>query len=244
MVKVVNNYFQFIVSQAGNITDSFYTFDGQRMIADRQWNSDAQIKITNQEKSWTLEMAIPLKKLGKINEENLAADFARNRIHKGRFRGTRYYNWSPYARKYHDYVNFGNLSFKEVKDTNVLSNGNFQGDQKGRLFFLFDEKGKPVKNGGWFADQKDVDNKQVRLDTETFLFDGKSLRIDNDGKSICLTQYLPNLDVNKTYKLSFSVKTKMVKPGKYSWAVADLYNGKKRIGCPQPPIRGTSDWTI
>ena len=238
------NYFHFIVSQAGNYTDAKYTSDKKDKRRDAAWNSNAVVKIDNQEKSWSMEMAVPLASLGRIDPENIAADFARNRIHKGLAAGTRYYNWSPYARKYHDYINFGRLTFDPVKDNNLFQSGTFENcDIRGRVITRFDDKGKMLDKQLWFADPKTV--KCVSLDKNDFLFDGQSLRIDNpESKSVFVAQYLPPvLDPEKTYRVTFSVKGKVNKPANYSWITVVITAGSERFSMLNPAIVSSCEWT-
>lgn len=235
------NYMQWMVARTGNFTDLKWTIVDNRRTGDKSWNSDAVIKTAIQEKSWTMEAAIPLAKLGKIDENNIAAEFARNRIMQGTQKEQVFYIWSAHARRYHDYENFGLLSFNEVADNNILKSGNFEGVQINRYFGKVDKRGRAV--GGWLTDAKlaKPNNDYIKLDNKTFLFEGQSLRIDNPkGMDMAAVQFF-KLRKNTAYKLTFSIKSDDKKPGSGSAFVMLNYKGNHQY--PVPPIRMSIPWT-
>lgn len=240
------NYFHFILTQSEAVTDQQYVWDGKKFVRNTGYTSGAEVKVCKQDKSWSLEFAVLLSQLGKIDPENIAADFARNRMLQGFNKQNKHYNWSPYARKYHDSVNFGSLSFNEIKSSNLVANGNFQCVQRGNLFNKFNSSGKAADFQSWIANKQHVlpVNDFVKLDEREFLFDGKSLRIDNPGNNVIfVVQYLPEMSMEKTYRCTFSIKSKLLKPDTRGSISVKLFNGKKQISLLPKVITGNSEWT-
>lgn len=238
-----NNYFQWMISRLADVCDMQFVRDENGLWrGNSKWNSDAVIKVDCQEKSWSMEMAVPLAKLGKIDEENIVFNFTRSRMSKSGKRINVFHSWSPFARRYNDVVNFGVLSFKPVTDNNLLKAGNFDCSRNGRYIGKYDKKGTAI--GGWFGDVWMVPPKgnYLSLDKKVWLFDGQSLRLDNpDGaKNLCVSQYFKGFRPDGKYKITFSVKAEMKKAG--GSVFIQLNDGVNR-SLPQPTIKQSVPWT-
>lgn len=227
-----DGYYQWMISRNGDFADLRIAMEDGIPTADFKWNSGAKVGTSLQPKSWTMEMAVPLANLGKIDEENIVANFTRSRVLKSDRKATVFHSWSPFARRYNDVGNFGSLSFKKITETNLLEGGNFDVVKNGRFF------------GKWGTDAEFVlpQNDYVALDSKTFLFGGKNLRISNPGgKNISVAQYIHGMKQGVKYRVTFSVKVEMTDP--MNGGVFIQVNDGANISWPRPDIRQSIPWT-
>ncbi len=217
------NYYQIIVNPAGSFTDLKGSKVGQQYMLDRKWNSNAIIKTALAEKSWSVEIAVPLKSLDGFKNEGFPANFNRNRIlDKGKGYVT-LYTWSPFLKYgFHDLLNFGSIVFKKNKDESILKNGDFSVPRKGRTF------------GAWTGLQKKQlkPGQSVNLDKSTFVKGRQSLKLVNtkDNKRVLVTQFIQELKPDTKYLLTFYIKTDNLKAqgGRRGGAVVNIYDDKNR----------------
>ena len=199
-------YYQILVNAAGSVSDLQNDKIGSGSgPADWTWNSDAIAKTVREDGRWTMEIAIPVKKLPGFNQEGFPANFNRNRILD---KGNDYitlYTWSPFLRNgFHDLQNFGSLRFGEIKEEiSILDNGDFSAPVQGRMM------------GQWYGDQaKDMKPGQsFSIDKETSVKGGQSLKLTNQGPvKIDVVQYLPQMKPNTKYRVSCYVRTENITP--------------------------------
>ena len=226
-----SGYFQWMIARGGAFADLRKNMKNGVPASDFKWDSGAIVKTAQGADSWSVEMAIPLARLGTCNPENLAANFTRTRVRKSTSPMT-YHTWSPFVKQYNDVENFGSLTFGEVPRKNLLEGGEFDVVRNGRFF------------GKWAtgADCVLPKNDFVALDEKTSLFAGKSLRITNPGgKNINVSQYIREIRKGVKYRISFFVKVDMPEAGK--GGVFIQFNDGSNFSVPVPAIRRSLPWT-
>ena len=228
-----DQYYQWMINQGGCVTDLRVSRRDNGK-CDFSWSSEAEAKTLNKEKEWNLELRIPLKNLGKINEKNIAANFTRTRILKGEGNYQRYHSWSPFVKRYNDSNYFGSLSFEDFKNGNMISNGTFHQPRKSRFF------------GKWVtaADSVLPKNKYISLDPTCFRFAGKSLKITNPGGlTINIVQYIDGIKPGRKYRLTAHIRTRIKNSERYGGVFLQFNDGANR-SFPLPIIKTTTPWTV
>lgn len=229
-------YYQLMVNSEGSLSDQKCVRDGAKSAEDISWNSDASVKVEKQAAAWIAEIAIPLDNLPGLKTE-FPANFARNRILKRNAAGYEtLYQWSPFARGFHDLENYGTLSAET--DANILINSDFSlpAQRTNRHFGIW--KGSAWL-GGWIGDEK---NPPV-LDNASRISPPASLRLQ--GKNVTIMQSLPKLKPDTKYRLSFYVKLENVKPLMQGGGVcANIWDDANRWFPDHNKLTGTTDWTF
>ena len=235
------NYYQIIVNPAGNVSDVMLTTNKNgKKILDWDWDAGVKVETDITKTGWTANIEIPFASLtGKPIKSgtSFVANFCRSRNLKNvKRQENQLYTWSPYVtHNFHQIGKFGSIKFVKKKgiSNQLLLNGDFS---------------KLNKNGtllGWYLPKGDA-RKHVSLDTGYFRTGGRSLKLENAKKSICAMQLLPNLKPNKTYLLTFFVKTENIVPqtaGKGAGgACINLWTSKNEW-FPKNWYRGSIPWT-
>lgn len=224
-------YYQWMINQNGDMTDLHVSKEGAGE-HDFAWSSEATVKTANGKTGWTLELQIPLEKLGDIDTGNIVANFTRTRILKSTNEPTRYHSWSPFIKTYNDWLSFGSLTFEDNLPSNMITNGDFQSPRNGRFFGAWGTNGEFVS----------PENDYISLDSRCFLFGGKSLKITNPGGiGINIGQYLDGIKEGKRYKLTAFIRTEIEDAAQ--GGVFLQFNDGVNIAFPMPAIKSSTPWT-
>ena len=221
-------YYQFIINSFGSVSDFKNLRRGNSVANDISWNSNMKSAVLAQKDRFTVELAIPLKDLGKFDPENFKANFCRNRALKQAGDNAPLYVWSPNRIGYHEVENYGKLHFVKKDDGNMIKYGDFP-------FASF--------RGNWDVNSHDPVKGMV-TDETTFITAGRSALFNcTDPKQIkWLYRGLP-LKANTTYAVSFYLKMENVKSaGKYG-GFQVLMGDNKNNYYPDSPYTGTIPWT-
>lgn len=229
-------YFHWIINSAGTVYDAKATRVDTQSRHDPTWDAGATIKTRRGDDHWTLEMAIPLAAIAPLQREAMRVNFGRFRVLSTGV-GVRLYTWSPFIKGFHDLESFGSLRLADAAPatTNLANNGDFSAAQQ-RASFGNWHSGRPAAvppNG-------DI----IRLDRRVFRTGGQALRITSDGKeNYGVTQYLPQLKPNTTYRITLQMKTENIVPnGKWGGALVN-YGDVRNHWYPTTPFNGTLNWT-
>ena len=239
-----DGYYQLIISRKALVDIAWRVEASGRRTSDKGWESDAQVKWSPRDGGWTMEIALPLARLGEIDPRNFVANFCRTRVlQDGKMM---LHSWSPFITLYNDVKGFGALSFEALPERNLVFAGDFDTEQHGNYFGLEKKsRGLPgipwwQQALGWWGDKPNA--ALYRLDTEHFLVGGRSLRMDNPGgKNLMIGHYLPQLLAGRKYRLSFAVKVEMKDPGK--GGVFVHFNDGTNHAYPRPAIQTSCPWT-
>ncbi len=156
-------------------------------------DSGILVKTQKSADRWTLEAAIPKKELGTISPDGFRANFGRHRVLSGTPPETPLYSWSPVGAGFHDLEKFGRLMFRQA-DGNLVKNGDFTADSL---------KGSWISSPGASG--------HIELDPAQYISGGRSIRLSGSG-ILSLVQFLKELKPNRTYAVSFFVRTENVVP--------------------------------
>lgn len=231
------NYYQFMINVLGSTSDIKAQRIGMDQVYDWDWNSEATVKTAMSDQDWSVEIAIPLKNLGLLQEKGFPANFNRNRILDEGKDYVTLYTWSPFLKHgFHDLENFGNVVFAEVEDTSILDNGDFTAVPAQYLL------------GKWYAprDNEIKSGQSWLLDQSTFIKGGQSLKLVNgpSAPTISVTHYLPQLKPDTKYLLTFYIKTENLTPQKSGAAGAGVnVNDEKNRWFPGNWFLGSMPWT-
>jgi len=238
-------YYQFMVSAKDIVTDGAWTVLGQRR-RDRDWvwNAKVAVKTRIGNQGYVMELAIPIRDLapGGVKEGTMwVANLCRNRNVRGVSKEENAcQTWSPFLeRGYHNIERFGRIRFVETAPVSpVIGNGSFE-----RL----DRRGHPTP---WHFSIKpgDPGPDRIRLDTSTFRDGVRSLCIESrTGKTALVAQYLPKLEPNTKYLLTFFLKADRVEPmpgSRLSGLFANVWAARQfNRFMPRNGYRGTFGWT-
>ncbi len=230
-------YYQILVNSEGASADQKTVKLGSDGSNDFSWNSGAKISVEKQASSWSVEIRIPLKNLPGIKNE-FPINFARSRILKSGTKHQIHYQWSPFARGYHDLENYGTILTGEPPK-NILINSDFSMWSKyyPRYFGIF-EKGK--WQGGWIG-ENNKNQIKIGIDTTQFITPPSAIKLE--GKNVTLVQYLPKLKPNTKYRLSYYVKVENIKPFKNPGGVCvNLWDDKNNWFPRYNYLTGTTGW--
>ena len=104
-------YYQFIVTQAGELTDTRVVQSGTgggMPEFDFGWESGAKVSVAAHKDGWTAEVVIPCASFLEKPLAAFPANFCRSRVLDDDTFDL--YSWSPYVLGYHDPLNFGTVS--------------------------------------------------------------------------------------------------------------------------------------
>lgn len=219
------NYYQFVVNANGAITDYLFR-DGEK--SDISWNSSVTAQAVRRADGWSVTVKIPLKDLGKVNEEGFPVNFCRHRKLKGQPPKEIYYQWSPYSGKrggFHAINNWGVLSFKAPAKKYLLQHD----FSDGKIHSIW-RSGGP--KGGQVGE----------IDTKIFITGGKSLHFRNvGGKNISTGFSIPEMKPNTKYRLTYFLRTDKL-TGKQGAGVFLYFNKTNGRCMPHPQVLGTTSW--
>jgi len=237
-------YYQFMVSAKNAIGDMKIstTADGVKKY-DWEWDSTVKTATSIGEAAWTAEIALPLAEIGLAEAKpgtRLVANFSRGRnLVRVTKEENQLYTWSPFLRRgFHDILRFGSLEFVHKKhSTSLIENGSFE---------IADGR-SPARS--WHFPRDPEQRRLVTLDTTTYRDGGRSLRISDVRESLCITQYLPPVESNTTYHLTYFVKLEAVerREGVKRYGVCVNLSVSPRDGqnlfFPPTCHQGTLGWT-
>ncbi len=225
------HYYHFIINSNGVFYDAAAKKLGASGSSDAKWNSGMTVKTARNTKGWSLEAQIPLKELKGLDPSGIVGNIGRNRVIRSKA-AVPLYSWSPYIKGFHDLENFGKLHFDAPSDEKLIENGDFTVPFAGRFF------------GGWWADQDEVKQGFIAYDAQTFRKGGQSLRIRNDGqKRRLVTQWLPKLKSNTSYRLTYDLKMEDVKASEKDGGIAVNIGAPGNIFYPKNHYFGSMPWT-
>ncbi len=219
-----DEYYQIIVNADGSAADyRCKKYTGQ---SDIKWDSGATAVTLKGNKSWTAEIAIPLKNLAGFSaEKDFPANFCRSRTLTGdSTKLVTLYTWSPFLRGgFHDLDNFGYITFKGVKSGNIIGNSSFTDEVRYNTC------------GPWILPQaKNLKPfESWKINKDAFTESGRSLSITMTPPAddiFSATQYLPALKPDTEYLLSFAVKIEGLKleNPQYAGVVVNVWDEKNR----------------
>lgn len=227
-----HRYAQLMLNTAGAYCDLMV--DKASTKHDLSYESNAKVLYGTRDNAWTMEVAFPLESLG--NARKYGFDICRSRVLKNDNSVARYYQWTPFARRYGDVENFGTISFDAIESKNLIDNASFDKPQKGRWF------------GKWNCEQKHMDSKQVSLDKSIFMFGGQSLKLEgkyspNYKEWVTVGQYLDGIKPNTKYRLTAYLKIDAKEPSQKG-SVFFFFNDGVNHQLPKAGgIRETIPWT-
>ncbi len=187
------NYFQWMINANGAFTANRARKLGGKSVFTPDRDSGILVKTQKSADRWTLEAAIPKKELGTISPDGFRANFGRHRVLSGTPPETPLYSWSPVGAGFHDLEKFGRLMFRQA-DGNLVKNGDFTADSL---------KGSWISSPGASG--------HIELDPAQYISGGRSIRLSGSG-ILSLVQFLKELKPNRTYAVSFFVRTENVVP--------------------------------
>ena len=217
-----NRYYQILVNAKGALADLKWV-----NVPDFKWESNA--KVFSQiipGKGWNVEVILPRSSMDKSSPEGILAEFSRQRVLKNVKFDTKYYCWSPFARKFGDVSRFGNLLFKADEEKNIIINSDL--DPKKYHW--------GISKGGF-------------RDSKIFVTGGTSVRLTQAEPSSYLVQKpLKALKPDTEYEVSFFGRMENVK--KLTDKASGFYlrfdygNGRPTY-FPRPPAQmdGSCPWT-
>lgn len=226
------NFYQLMLNSAGSFTDRKLTVAGSKSQGDLSWESCAEYRITPTPTGFRAEISLPEKSLPEFCKEGFPANFGRNRILSEGDGFDTLYIWSPFARGFQDFENYGTLKAVDEPETSILSNGDFSGLQRGRYF------------DGWFGPAKPAAKQAFELDREVFVSGSQSMRLesqDESGSGICLGQYLDKLKPDTDYEVSCYVKLSNVRAVKIGGGVRININPAGNLWFPKNCLTGSTD---
>jgi hypothetical protein len=228
------DYCQIIVNALGSVSDLSGKKIGAGGKIDWDWNSGTKAAVGRTPEGWTLEIAVPIKNLKGFRETGFPVNFNRNRALLSDAKDyVVLYTWSPFLRNgFHDLQNFGSVVFEKKNDNNIIKNSDFQGKVRGRFF------------DGWYAPKSINAGCAWKLDSDTFIKGGKSLMLEcRPEAKVIITQYLPKLEPDTEYLLTFFVKTEGIVPsGKSTGAYVNIWDDKNCY-FPINYYTGSIPWT-
>ena len=227
------HYYHFTINSEGALSDAASEKKGASQIENLKWNSNADYKVLKNNKNWILEIAIPLKSLGKIKEQ-FPANFCRSRVLSGEKDYVVYYTWSPFLKKgFHDIASFGSIILDNSATKNLLSNASFENVKfSGRYL------------GKWYGLNEKIKNQSYSIDSSTSVAGKNSLKLSSKGtgKAI-LSQFIKTMKPDTEYILVYYVKLDNVQAiGKYPGVTVRIWNGRN-IWLPKKWFTGTMPWT-
>lgn len=234
-------FYHLIINPKGVLSDQKIVFNktGSKKY-DWNWNSGAKVKTNVNKSSWTVEVRIPFATLGIPNAtgSSIVANFNRSRNLKGvKRKENQFYSWSPYLKKsFHDIDWFGQIklinSEQKKSKKSLIKNSDFtKWRRQDRLV-------------GWHFPRPPELRKHIAIDNQIFRTGGACLKISNNSspKNLFIAQYLPELQANTKYLLTFFIKAKDIKPfGKYSGAAVNIFSSKNEW-FPKNRYKGTMPW--
>lgn len=221
------NYYHWIINSAGSWFDAKEVKTGAKQTLDVKWNSSAQVKVGRNAKGWTAELIIGRNIANDWNPDGFKVNFTRSRILSGK---QQLFTWSPFlVSGFHEPENFGRLVPPEKLPVNQIS-----------MKELF----ASVKYNNR--------DKAGSLDSSTFVFSGKSLKITAPDKSevpagkyrgYSLGVRLVNIKPNTKYRLTYYIKVKgMTALQRSGGAGVQIWNTNRNFWFPQPRLTGTTPW--
>ena len=216
-------YYQFVVNTNGALTDYRCEKGGQ---TDISWNSSASARASKRADGWSMTLTVPLKDLGKYQQDAFPVNFARGRRLKGKKTAVSSYQWSPVSDRrggFHAIDNWGKLALKPIEKTLFKTDFNLK-----KLPYCW-------CSGGAKGGQK------AAFDDKIFISGGRSLRLTNvKGKRMGMTFRIPEMKPNTQYRLAFYLRTAL--NGKGGASVGVNFAKRSTIRVPRLPEGGTSTW--
>lgn len=198
-------YYQFMITAKNAVGDmKISTTEAGVKKYDWEWDSTVKTATLIGKAGWTVEVAVPLQEIGLGGAKTgtrFVANFSRGRnLTRVKKEENQLYSWSPFLRRgFHDVPRFGSLEFVQEKGTaSLIENGSFE----------IADKRSPAK--GWHFPRDAEQKESVALDTTTYRDGGRSLRISDVSKSVCITQYLTGIEPSTRYLLTYFIKLKDV----------------------------------
>jgi hypothetical protein len=232
-------YYQILLNVSGSVADLYCKPVGGGRTSDWKWNSGTVSAVRQNSNSWTAEIVIPIKSLEGFNREGFPVNFNRNRILLSKDRDYAVlFTWSPFLRHgFHELEHFGSMTFKAEANDNLIQNGDFTEPVKDRFF------------GSWSApDKRDLKPGEAwAITSDSFIKGGQSLTLNRktaEGK-IGVTQYLPKMEPDTEYLLTFFIRTENLVPlpgGKSGGACVNIYDDTNRW-FPKNFYTGNMPWT-
>ena len=227
------NYYHFIINSEGSLSDAVAQKKGAAKTEDFKWDSNAKYKVIKGKKKWTLEIAIPLKSLGKIKNQ-FPTNFCRSRVLSRENDYVIHYTWSPFLKKgFHDIASFGSIIMNAGTKKNLLSNASFEnGKFSGRYL------------GKWYGLNTKNKNQSYSIDSSTSIAGKNSLKLSSSGAGkAVLSQSIKGLKPDTEYILVYYVKLDNIQAiDKYPGVTIRIWNGKN-IWLPKKWFTGTMPWS-
>ena len=228
--------YQIVTNLEGCVADMTYVRDGiKHKNINKDWESNAVVKVEKFEKSFRISVSIPEKSLGTINEECFPFNLCRDRSLKADAMPELYSWGAPLIQSYDDCINWGILSFKEDTRVNLVSNSEFTApDKQGGRF-----------HGNWFGAKPEqfTQDWYHKLDSTEFFAGGKSLKLVSNGeKLIDVCQYIKGMKPSTKYRISMLTKLDNVKPVKAKGGFLMQYKYGVKLIFPKIPLYGTLGW--
>ena len=225
-------FYQIIINSEGCVFDQKMTSWGGKKVQQPAWNSEAKVKITKNEKSWSAVVAIPLKNLPGFKEQ-IIANICRNRILKTGNDFEQYYCWGPFVKGYHDVENYGTITFE--KDRNILINSDFSLPKTRHGNYGIYKNNKWA--GGWHG------SKQMKLDFDNFVSAPCSMLVSGKNPNAAQTIYHKIIPGRK-YRLSFFMKCENVVPSSRNGGPCANFANNGNNWFPQRRPTGTTPWVF
>ncbi len=236
------SYYQIIVNAGGAVLDYQYKVIGKNTINNIAWNSEAVVKHQKTAKGYTVDVAIPLKNLGKLNENGFPVNFARDRILRDTTDHHEEYVTSPLQKGYHDIENFATLVSGKKE---LIHEGDFDSitTRNERSWGYYDKNG--IYYGwGLGGGTKLTDRHNVKLDKEVFFTAPQSLKLSSDDNYILAEERVyAQLKPNTQYRLSCMVKLQDVVATKAGGGFRLNITDSTNAMYPRNPMTGNCDWT-
>ena len=220
------HYYQILLNSRGDFND----VEVNRGTLNYKWESRAEVKTSLVPgKGWYAEIRVPRNSMRKSAPDGVRVNFARYRSLTGMTGHTDCYTWSPFIRKFGEVSRFGKVLFEApAQSPNLLWNPELIQEKK--------------RTPGWGF------NKIKSGDSEVFMTGGSSVKFDASRTSSSIYQYLPQLQPNKDYEVTFFAKLDNVKKRASQWSgfysKLDLGNGTPLFFPPAPvQMDGSCNWT-
>lgn len=211
-------------------------FQALKQPAGKAWKANYKVATFIGKDRWTAEVAIPLKQLPGLKQEECRANFSYNRQQKNTKPCSDLYTWSPYLQtRFYEPDHFAKLVFTNKKSINLLNDFDFAG---------LEIKGRTMGKHWGFGE---FDNSSVVcFDENEFVTGGQSISMESDAKytpddkasARVSYRHTPRLVPGKKYRLSYYVKGEL---SKNSIMDARIWGGKTRI-VPEGRLTGKFPW--
>ena len=229
-------YYHFVVNSTGSLYDAACTGGGRRT-SDPSWDCPGvSAKVSRSSRGWQCEVAIPERSLPGFSGSGFPVNFARNRALRDQT--DVYFQWSPVpGRNFHDIRNYGMMDFRKPRKQNLVRNPVFEDYTPVKWFEM-------PQWSGFVSNSPKFPRSGIHVDGRVFLKGGRSVRLfSRDGGYVELTQKLPKLRKNTSYRVSYSLRTTAIASGKRQGFSALLYYGPGKYSfVPERPVAGSFPW--